>query len=66
MYLRPVTTGDLNWDDVVGFDDVLLFSACLTGPEVPCDPECTYADLDRDGDADVADFAVLERVFTGP
>ena len=66
MHLRPVVTGDLNWDDEVGLDDLLLFSACLAGPEVACDPECTSADLDRDGDADVVDFAVFQRAFTGP
>ncbi|MFH1748540.1 MAG: hypothetical protein ABIG44_16015 [Planctomycetota bacterium] len=66
IHLRPVVTGDLNWDDVVELDDVLLFSACLAGPEVACDPECTCADLDRDSDVDVVDFAVFQRVFTGP
>jgi hypothetical protein len=66
LHLRPVVTGDLNWDDVVGTDDMLLFSACLTGPEVACDPECTCADLDRDNDADLFDFAVFQRAFTGP
>lgn len=66
IHLRPLVTGDLNCDDMVGFDDVLLFSVCLAGPEVECDPECTCADLDRDSDADVADFAVFQCAFTGP
>lgn len=60
VYLRPLVAGDLNWDDVVNFDDALLFMACMAGPEMGLAPECAYADLDGDEDADLADFSALQ------
>ncbi len=63
MYLRPMVAGDMNWDEVVEFEDVLLFCECLAGPEVTYDPGCMCADLDWDVDVDVADLAVFQQVF---
>src|SRR5690606_33551807 len=61
---------DFDCDGDVDADDLALFTACATGPEIPYDPDtlpvgCQIPadhqgilrfDLDRDGDIDQSDF----------
>jgi len=59
--------GDLNGDDQVDAADLAEFCACMTGPGAfvpPC--ECREADLDADRDADLLDFARLQRFANEP
>lgn len=55
--------GDMNGDDVVDFVDYELFTACLSGPSVPFAGGCDAADLDTDGDVDLADMALFAHAF---
>ena len=55
--------GDLDDDGDVDADDFIVFSDCLTGPEVPLLAGCYFADLDRDGDVDLADFAAFAHAL---
>jgi hypothetical protein len=50
----------------VTFADFADFAACMAGPDVEFDPGCELLDLQNDGDADLADFAWLQRSFSGP
>jgi len=59
----PPPWGNLDGDGDVDLDDVALFYACLTGPDVPSTPDCAGASADADSDVDVADFAQLQAVF---
>ena len=59
----PEVRGDCNGDGVVDLDDHALFSGCISGPEGGIGLQCVCLDLDEDGDVDLADFAVLQRVF---
>jgi hypothetical protein len=39
----------------------------MTGPAAPgLETSCHYADIDQDTDADLADFAALQRLVAGP
>ena len=66
---RVVGTIDIDCD--VDADDFALFAACMPGPDITvppggCDPtHFGNSDLDNDGDADLADFAIMNRQFTG-
>lgn len=71
---------DFDCDNDVDLDDFAIFAACVTGPDIPYDPEdlpdgCFVTpdndgiippDLDRDGDVDQRDFALFQRCITGP
>ena len=58
--------GDFSGDCVVNLFDYLLMSSCLTGPnETIVDLLCEPADMDGDGDADLRDLALFQRVFQG-
>ena len=68
LSLRP----DFDADADVDQDDLTLFHACATGPEIPGPPEgCTpaqfvIADIDGDHDVDQTDFGLWQRAYTGP
>jgi hypothetical protein len=75
----PPAIADFDTDNNVDYYDFTSFSNCLTGPNVPYDPQnlpayCTQtpdllglipADFDWDGDVDQADFGVFQRCFSG-
>lgn len=58
--------GDLNGDDVVDLDDHFELTLCLAGPGWELTQGCHNADMDGDGDSDLRDFAVSQRVFKQP
>lgn len=65
-------SGDLDRDSDVDQKDFALLQLCYTGsdggvPMPPDYPDCTCADLDRDGlDIDQADLTVFEQCASGP
>jgi hypothetical protein len=63
---RGQPLGGRDGDHRVDRDDFEIFSACMTGPEYGVIPECSCADLDGDGDSDLADFALFQRALAGP
>lgn len=58
--------GDFDDDCGVDRDDVTAFAACASRANVEVAPACTDKDLDGDGDADLQDFATLQRCLFGP
>ncbi len=64
LFLRRTRNGDISLDDRIDLSDHLEFVRCLTGP-VRTDGlcMCRFADVDYDGDADLADFAAFQRNF---
>jgi hypothetical protein len=62
--------GDLDGDTDVDADDLALFGECMAGPGNPnagCAPDrFQRADLYRDGGVELADFAFLQTICTGP
>ncbi len=52
-------SADATEDGWVDAADFQLWTACATAPGVLVGGSCTWADLDGDGDADLADFARL-------
>jgi len=71
---------DFNHDCAVDHQDLIIFEACETGPDVPYNPAglppgCTLtpdgnshiaADFDGDGSVDQKDFGVFQRCYSGP
>jgi len=58
--------GDCDFDGDVDRTDFESFQDCFYGPdERPDPPGCTCHDIDGDRDVDLADFAILQRSFTG-
>jgi hypothetical protein len=55
--------GDCTGDGVVDLDDFEIIAPCLTGPDISIAVGCDCADLDGDGDSDLADFAAFQREF---
>jgi hypothetical protein len=50
-------------DGSIDLTDLRRFYNCRTGPGGFVTPSCLRADLDFDGDADLADFRVLQPAF---
>ena len=55
--------GDLDGDGDVDNDDFTIFAGCMNGPDIPYPLDCDGADLNIDGDVDVADFAEFQVHF---
>ncbi len=65
IYVDPCgPVGDINCDCQINATDFLLLLDCLTGPDIPFQEGCAPADLDNDGDVDLLDFALLQRLPT--
>jgi hypothetical protein len=54
---------DVNWDGVVDWRDVETMRYCRSGPMVPYKFGCSKADIDKDGDVDQDDFALLQEAL---
>lgn len=58
--------GDFQRDGRVDTIDLDHLAGCRTAPAVPQrSPDCSDADLDRDGDVDQSDYGLLQRCFSG-
>ncbi len=57
----PCLAGDLDCDGNVALDDFAGFVTAMSGPDVST--TCSAFDADSDDDVDMADFAVLQRLF---
>ncbi len=62
----PCHPADFDCDGDVDETDLVLFTACFSGANVPVAPHCRGKDLDNDGDADLDDFGVVQRCYRGP
>lgn len=62
---RPCTPfcGDLDFNGVVDFADVVLFAPCLAGPQVAVGGACIDADFNGDTAVDMPDFTFLQQRF---
>ncbi|MBI1825577.1 MAG: hypothetical protein HY287_13185 [Planctomycetes bacterium] len=62
----PIVTGDCNQDGGIDPIELASFELCIVGPQHSMtDAGCACYDFDVDGDADLADFAILQNAFTG-
>lgn len=55
--------GDYNGDSNVDWSDVSSLPECLTGPQQSPPPACTVFDYDADGDTDLVNVSVLQRIY---
>ena len=61
----PHVTGDCNQDGGINAIELASFEECIAGPHLTLTGDgCICYDLDVDGDADLADFAILQNAFT--
>jgi hypothetical protein len=60
----PPVALDLNDDCQQDGADIAFFADCLAGP-TPAPEACTPADLDHDGDVDLADYARFQLMMVG-
>ncbi len=51
--------------DMRTLSDIKALQRCMSGPGEPLSSECSTADQDGNGIADLKDFAALQRAFTG-
>ena len=63
LIVEAPAPGDCDADGDIALDDYDAFTACLDGPGVT-GAGCECTDFDDDGDADLADFAEFQVVFT--
>ena len=59
---------DQDGDNDVDLDDWSFFAECRTRPTASTytpEDRCSIADIDRDGDVDLVDYALLQQAFTG-
>lgn len=62
----PVPSGDTNDDGLVDLAEYADFQGCSTGPAGGVAPEeCQVFDVDHSNTIDLADFARLQRSYTG-
>lgn len=66
--IDPGTGGTCNIDAQLNLCDHASLVKCLDGPgRIPSLPACAFFDRDpRDGDVDLADYAVFQNAMTGP
>ena len=65
-FWMEIPLGDCEDDGDVDLHDHRGFPACATGPgSGPPTGECTCFDVNRDGQVDMADFAVIQTAHTG-
>lgn len=64
--LIGVCAVDVNGDGRTDAGDADALISCLSGPDQPVSSACQSADLDGDGDADMADYSTLQAAFNCP
>ena len=57
--------GDADRDGDVDAADLVAFTACVSGPNVPARAECEIFDRDGDTDVDQSDFGFFQRCYSG-
>lgn len=58
--------GDADGDGDIDFDDVTIALQTMRGPDRVCAPGGEWADVDEDGDNDLADVGRLQLLFPSP
>ncbi len=59
--------GDMDGDGQAALGDLMAFAACMTGPGLGIgSSSCLTADMQTDGDIDLADYAEFERLLSAP
>lgn len=66
LFYAQMATAKQDVENVgIGLADVDSHSSCMSGPAVGAAGGCECADFEGDGDADLADFLLFQRGFTG-
>jgi len=55
---------DFNFDGLIDLADFADFHGCVAGPGVPRAADCFPGDVDADGDVDLVDFGMFQRMFS--
>ncbi len=61
MGCPPVIPSDFDRDG----NDAAPFVGCAAGPDMRMQPGCLDKDVDGDNDGELADFAAVQRCFSG-